>query len=62
MFTCDGEVCSAELTVLGRDDFCAEDGATELHTVADAEDGDAEVENLLVAFDCVFVIDACGAA
>ena len=61
-FIGDGEICPSVFPVFCGDDFCAEDGAAKMHAVADSEDGDAEVEDFLVAFDGVFVIDACGAA
>ncbi len=58
----DVEVCAAELAVVGAVDVCAEHAAGELHAVADAEDGDAEGEEVGVAGGCAGLVDAGGAA
>ena len=52
----------AELPRLGGLDLPAEDLAAELHAVADAEDGDAEIEDRRIAFGGVRFVNAARAA
>ncbi len=61
-FVENGQICPAVFPVFGGDDFCAEGLTAKMHAVADAENWDIQLENFLIAFNRVFVIDACGAA
>ena len=58
----DGELGPAVLVGLGADYLAAEHLRAELHAVADAEDRDAQVEDLLVASRGVGHVDAGGPA
>ncbi len=52
----------AELAVIGRQHFAAEQVANQMHTIANAQHGDAEVEQAWIAVRCVRSINAGGTA